>query len=466
MKKMILIFLVLFLASCSEPSPQACVGKAVYYDRSKVTMDMIEWVDDHSQGCNDVVFLDPLDEIAADFVKTALRMGQVDGDYVDAYHGPKKWKTEADGVTVDKALLAEHIESLQQRLATIEVSNLAVKRQQKLSKMLRAMAVRLDVISGKEVSFDKEVSDIYDVIPPRYDLSQYEEVFADIDKLLPGEGSTAERVSAFKNTIAIPKSQLKPVFDRAIEECKSRTKQYYDLPKNEKFKMEFVTNKSWSGYNYYQGDYTSLIQINTDFPIIIDRAVDLGCHEGYPGHHVWNLFVERELVNKRGWIEYSVSPLFGPFGPMAEGTGNFGVELAFPDEEKIEFERDVLFPMAGLDPQKAETLAALNKLIFKLSHATNEVARQYLNGDITYEEAVPLMQKYYLETHEKTEQRLRFVKKYRGYVINYNIGRDLAAEYINSSGDSRDVKWSAFKDMLTIPLSASDIQDPNSQPMK
>ena len=84
MKKMILIFLVLFLASCSEPSPQACVGKAVYYDRSKVTMDMIEWVDDHSQGCNDVVFLDPLDEIAADFVKTALRMGQVDGDYVDA----------------------------------------------------------------------------------------------------------------------------------------------------------------------------------------------------------------------------------------------------------------------------------------------------------------------------------------------------------------------------------------------
>ena len=92
--------------------------------------------------------------------------------------------------------------------------------------------------------------------------------------------------------------------------------------------------------------------------------------------------------------------------------------------------------------------------------ASNEVSRQYLDGDITYEEAVPLMQKYYLSSREKTEQRLRFVKKYRGYVINYNIGQDLAAEYVNSAGDSQKIKWAAFKDMLTIPLSASDIQAP------
>ena len=222
--------------------------------------------------------------------------------------------------------------------------------------------------------------------------------------------------------------------------------------------MEFVSEKPWSGYNYYQGNYESLIQINTDFPITIDRAVDLGCHEGYPGHHVWNLFIEKELVRNRGWIEYSVNPLFGPFGPLAEGTGNYGIELAFPGDEKITFEREVLFPMAGLNPDTAENLADLKALTGQLSHASNEVSRRYLDGDISQEDAVRLMQKYYLQSREKTEQRLRFVQKYRAYVINYNIGKDMAASYVKAAGDSRDAQWAAFRDMLTIPLTPGDIQ--------
>ena len=51
--------------------------------------------------------------------------------------------------------------------------------------------------------------------------------------------------------------------------------------------------ESWSGYNWYQGNYRSLIQVNTDLPIYIDRAIDLACHEGYPGHHVYNVLLEK-----------------------------------------------------------------------------------------------------------------------------------------------------------------------------
>jgi len=163
MKKTILVYLVIFLASCSESLPQVCAGKAVYYDRNQVSMDRVKWIDEHSQGCNDVIFLDPLDALAADFVKTALRMGQVDGDYVDTYHGPKIWKDEANGVKVNLTDLAKDIENLRTRLTDLDVPETASIRKTQLGKLLRAMAVRLDAVSGKNVAFDKEVSDIYDV---------------------------------------------------------------------------------------------------------------------------------------------------------------------------------------------------------------------------------------------------------------------------------------------------------------
>ena len=85
-----------------------------------------------------------------------------------------------------------------------------------------------------------------------------------------------------------------------------------ELPENEAFEIEYVRNQPWSGYNWYQGDYQSLIQVNLDQPITIDRAIDLACHEGYPGHHVYNILIERDLVRGQGWTEMSAYPLFSP----------------------------------------------------------------------------------------------------------------------------------------------------------
>ena len=117
----------------------------------------------------------------------------------------------------------------------------------------------------------------------------------------------------------------------------------------------------------------------------------------------------------------------------------------------------MLFPLAGLDTAQVDKLAQLNALKRRLSHATNEVSRRYQDGELSLDEAMPLMQKYYLESTERTEQRLRFVETYRGYVINYNIGRDLAAAYVEAAGEDPKARWAAFQDMLTRPMTASDI---------
>ena len=167
--------------------------------------------------------------------------------------------------------------------------------------------------------------------------------------------------------------------------------------------------------------------------------------------------LEQHLLKGKGWIEYSVYPLFSPLSVMAEGSANYGIELAFPGEDKITFERDVLFPLAGLDPTKAQTLAALNKLRDKLGHARNHIAREYLDGRLTREDAILMTMKYRLEARDRAEQSVRFIDTYRGYVINYTLGRDLVDGYVKAGVAQGRDPWDVFETLLVTPLAASDI---------
>ncbi|MEE2691681.1 MAG: hypothetical protein VX640_09085 [Pseudomonadota bacterium] len=393
-----------------------------------------------------------IDQIAEGFVKLALGAGQHDPNFVDAYDGPPEWQAAA---IADKRSL-EDLEADAQRLLTdLEKLGEPDARALMLQKLLTAALTRIRMTQGRTFPFDEETRLLYDAVAPAYDLKTFDAALAEIDKLLPGEGPLNERVDAFRNSLAIPKDRMLDVFNAAIAECRRRTVAHFDLPLNESFTLEFVTDKPWSGYNWYQGDYESLIQVNTDLPIVIDRAVDLGCHEGYPGHHTWHSLIDRELVKGNGWVEYSVYPLFSPASVIAEGSGNYGIELAFPGDEKIAFERDVLFPLAGLDPEKAATLDALNKLRRKLSHADNHAAREYLEGRMSKDEAVESLMKYTLASRERAEQRVRFIATYRGYVINYNVGRDLVAGFVERAEAAGENPWDAFGSLLMTPRPAS-----------
>jgi hypothetical protein len=398
-----------------------------------------------------------LDGLAEEFVKLSLAIGVLDPAFVDAYHGPKEWADAAAGQEQSFEALAADAQAL-----LIEVSRTNADtpslRGAMLEKLVRASAARIEIAQGQFYPFDEETRLLYDAVASQYDVDEFYAVLAEIDTLLPGEGPLYERVDAFRNSLAIAQDKLLPVFNAAIAECRKRTLAHYQLPDNERFSLEFVTDKPWSGYNWYQGDYESLIQVNTDFPIIIDRAVDLGCHEGYPGHHTWNIMIERDFLNKNGWIEYSVYPLFSPMSVTAEGSANYGIELAFPGDEKITFERDVLFPLAGLNPEDADKLAQLNKLRRKLSHSRNHIARAYLDGEITREEAIQMLMEFGLQSRERAEQGVRFIETYRGYVINYNLGRDLVENYVRRKAVAGEDSWDAFRTLLTTPLAASDIE--------
>ncbi len=321
------------------------------------------------------------------------------------------------------------------------------------------MRARVGMLQGRKLTFDAESKALYDAVAPSHADEEFERVIADLDKRLPGQGSVHERYDTFRNRFVVPKEKLDGVFKAAIDGCRGRTLKHVTLPSTESFTVEHVTNKTWGGYNWYQGNYRSLIQVNIDLPIYINRALDLACHEGYPGHHVYNALLEKTLVRGRGWVEFSVYALFSPQSLIAEGTANYGIEVAFPKSDRLAFERDVLFPAAGLDPATAGPYYEVLALVDRLSYADNEAARRYLDGRIDAKGAVEWLMKYTLMPKPRAEQRLRFIEQYRSYVINYNLGKDMVAAYIEKrAGADSEKRWREFEKLLSSPRLPSDLR--------
>jgi hypothetical protein len=325
-----------------------------------------------------------MNAIAESYVKLVLKAGQHDPNLVDAYYGDDSWKPTGAPVPVEQLVTeAQNLwKTLQRATLPAGADELTRLRRAYLGRQLSALQVKLAMISGDTFSFDEEARLLYDVKPPHKTEVEFSQVIAPLDRLLPGSGSLIDRYNAFRQHYVIPPDKVDAVFRAAIAECRSRTLAHLTLPPDEQFTVEYVTSKPWSAYNWYKGHYRSVIQVNTDLPITIDRAIDLACHEGYPGHHVYNALLEKTLVRDRGWVEFSIYPLFSPQSVIAEGTANLGIEVAFPGDARTAFERDTLYPLAGLDPATAGTYAVVQHIVDQLSYAGNEAARKYLNGEM------------------------------------------------------------------------------------
>jgi hypothetical protein len=403
-----------------------------------------------------------MNEAAERYVRLVLALGQHDKDYVDAFYGPEEWRKDAEAqkrplpqIRAESAALAVRVGRLPD--GGDEMNHL---RRRFLRRQLEALTARADIVSGRKMSFDEESRALYDATAPVNSEDHFRKLRARLEAELPGKGSLIDRYDAFRKDFVIPREKLDAVFQAAITEARARTKKHMALPDAESFVVEYVHDKTWSGYNWYQGNYKSLIQVNTDLPVYIDRAVDLACHEGYPGHHVYNVLLEKNLVRDRGWIEFEIYPLFSPESLIAEGSANYGIDVAFPGAERLAFEKTALYPLAGLDPSRAEAYGRVRTLAEALAYAGNEAARRYLNGEIDAKAAAAWLTEYALMSPPRAEQRVRFIDQYRSYVINYNLGKDLVGRWIEAQGgtaDEPEKRWEAFERLLSTPRLPSEL---------
>jgi hypothetical protein len=299
-----------------------------------------------------------------------------------------------------------------------------------LKRQIAAMQARLE---ERPLHFDEESKILYGVVAPAVDEAESRRVREELDRLLPGEGALGPRYRAFQERFLVSSDRLDPVLHRALGESRRRVRERWTLPGEERVRLELVSGKPWPSFSSYRGGYESLVQVSRDFPVSVAGALRIAAHEAYPGHHTIAVLRDRDLVRGRGFVEFSVEPPVGPDALFVEGLSAYAIEVAFPREERLSFEKEILFPLAGLDPAEAELHDAIESLVGRLEPSAVDGARRYLNGDRDR-----VASAIWLEKQAAVPDPwgfLRFVDRYRTYVVTYTVGEDLVRRRVEKGLD-------------------------------
>ncbi len=390
-----------------------------------------------------------IDRIAREYVRLAVALGERDPDSIDFYAGPRDVVAGVRARTPTLGAIGADAESLEDRLRLVPADDDAGRvRRRFLDRQLHAIERRAALLTGERWSFDEESKALFGVVPPPPDEARLAGVRREIDGLLPGPGRLADRYDAFEHRFVVPPDRLTAVMTKAIDGCRARTLAHEPLPPGERVTVEYVGNKPWGAFSRYQGGLRSVVQVNADFAWTVDRALEVACHETYPGHHAWNVRVDTSLVQHGGRTELTVQPSFSPQSLVTEGGASLAAGLAFPGSDRVAFERDVLFPIAGIDPTLAERDVQIERLVDRLAPVEGDVARRYLDGELEFERAGSALEAGALMAHP--EAALKYINEFRTYVVTYTYGRDLAERFVDATAGpsaTADARWRAYEQL-------------------
>lgn len=288
-------------------------------------------------------------------------------------------------------------------------------------------------------TFNEESRLVYRAVAPPVDESEMSRARAELGRLLPGQGSLAQRYAAFQTRFLVPSDKLDEALTLALRECRRRTLEHLDLPAEESVRIEYVTGAPWPAFASYLENYRSVVHVNRDFPLAVGNVLEIASHEAYPGHHLLNVLRERSFGRGRS-LDFTA----GREALLQEGLASYSLDLAFPGEERLRFERDVLFPLAGLDPGEAELYSRVEREVRRLAPLRVEGARAYLDGKRDRVQSA-----IWLENEALVPAPwafLRFVDRYRSYVVTYTLGPEEVRRRIE--GGTSD-PWQEYLALVT-----------------
>ena len=394
----------------------------------------------------------PLDDAADRYVRLAVALGERDPDSLDFYAGPAERVADIRKNPPPLTQITRDADALSAEVSRIAPGTAAdTARAKALVADLSAISARVSLLTGTTQTYNEESVAFFGVAPGPLDEQRMDDIRSQIAAVIGRESLLVGRYAAFVERFVIPADRLPAVMNAALEECRSRTLAHLALPPGEAVTIEFVRGKPWSAFSRYLGNARSRIQINTDFRFTVDQALQIACHEGYPGHHTRNTLMT-SATGLRGFnlaAERSVQLMFSPEAIVSEASAMLAADVAFAPDDRIRVERDRLFPLAGLDPAGAEQHIAIERLVGELQSVQADVARRYIDGELEFSRAVTALEEQALVPY--AEAMLKYVNEYRSYVTTYTAGRDAFAARLtacSSASAPEQVRWQCFERLM------------------
>jgi hypothetical protein len=346
-----------------------------------------------------------------------------------------------------------------------------VARRRWLAAQLVAFETQARALDGDPLPYQEHLRACFDFAPERTDDAIFEAAAADLARLLPGDGSLAERMASWEARFTIPPDRLRAVIDALLPGLRERARSLFGLPAGENLTVSLVRDQPWSGYNWYDGGLRSRVEINTDLPT---RAADLlGVlpHETYPGHHLEHAWHEAHLVEEAGRLEASVLCINAPECLLSEGLADLGRRFAVPAADEADLLVEI-YRLAGLDvardPAAARAASNAQVAITRATGALGGVrgnAALLLHADgATREEVLAYLERHLHTTRERAAKRLEFIEHplWRTYVFVYFEGERLLSRWLDRVPPAEQA--ARFGRLLTEQLTPGAIVDELAEP--
>ena len=369
----------------------------------------------------------PALDLPLEYVRLGLRFDRLESGFVDAYTGDPRIRAEVvDEQAPTPQGLRDQARAL---LRELDAAELPADRADYLRGQLTGLECTARKMSGEPVGFVDEVSSYFQVDVVLGDPASYAAAHAELEALLPGGGSLAERYATHRRREECPPDRLESAVHALSSALRDRVRGSYGLPDVETVKYEVVTDQPWSGFNFYEGDYRSRVAINADLPHRLSHLPHLVAHESYPGHHTEHCRKELGLVERAARTEHTVFLVNTPECLMAEGLADLGVQASIGD---------------GWGPWAAEILGDLGlrfdgHLAERISAAAAPLNRVRQDAAILLhdrgadpDEVIAYLQRWSLVSSERAAQQIRFLTHplWRAYTSTYVEGFALLSRWL------------------------------------
>lgn len=370
-----------------------------------------------------------LDSISREYIDLSFAIDRRFPGFVDAYFGPPELRVAAEQRgSIPPAALAERLQALARQ---VQMSGYPESRKRFLAAQLRAMATICRGLSGEPIDYLDEVRACFDIEPEFTPESVFEEAIADLDALLPGSGDVRERMIAWRARYVVSPDMARRLADVIVAEARRRTEAFARLPPGEGVEVAFVSDKPWSGYNWYLGGYRSRIDINQDQPIHAHELTGLIAHETYPGHHVEHALKEATLYRERGYGEHTIQLINTPECVISEGIATLAESVIFPDDEGPRWQAEYVLPLTGIEGEPEREAAIARALSAQRAVQANAAILLH-ERQASENQVVAYLSRYRLRTEAESRHSLAFIADplWRPYVFTYSVGRQLLSKHL------------------------------------